>query len=280
MMIASFKKRPRYSLLYVAIVAFVGIVAFTDARGGEARLMKRINPAACAMFGKLDQKVTADLTNASFGDVLNVVASKAGIVVTQSPDIASSRAQQARFTIHATNVPAHIVLMEALAPFELMAHPDANGVTIQAGSGCTMSGRHEMHHESTSDGVKMQREEVRVEMKADGTKSEDADMDALPQTPAGPGEKMIRGGSTHEGPRRVQALSGREASSRSDAEGRRERHGQRGKVAARHRSSSCEVTKFARGYENRKAPSREPFVFAWRLKTEGTGRTPCGPTRL
>ena len=89
-----------------------------------------------------------------------------------------------------------------------------------------------------------------------------------------------QGGSTLEGPRRLQALSGREASSRSDAEGRPERHGERRKVAARHRSSSCEVTKFARGYENRKAPSREPFVFAWRFKTEGTGRTPCGPTRL
>jgi|GEM_PF-2913545 len=191
MMIAAFKKRPRFSLLFLAIVAFVGTIAFTDARGGEARVIRKMNPAACAMFGKLDQKVSGDLTNGSLGDLLNLVASKTGVVIKQSPDIGTSRAQQARFTVHATNVPAQMLLMETLTPFELMANANADGVTVEKGSGCTMM-RHEMHRETSSvDGGAVRKEEVTVEMDRASAEADKKMHEAAMTEPAGPGEQRV-----------------------------------------------------------------------------------------
>ena len=65
-----------------------------------------------------------------------------GVTIAQSPDIATSRAQQARFTIDAQNIPGHLLLMEALSPFELMPEPDASGVTIGSGHRALM---HKVH---------------------------------------------------------------------------------------------------------------------------------------
>lgn len=137
MMIATFRNRTRFSILFLAATAFVGSVALTDAKAGQ-RIMKSLDPASHATVEKLHQKVSIDLTGASIGELLSGVSSSSGVVITQSPDVASSRAQSARFTVKAVNTPAHLVLMESLMPFGLAPKPEANGVSIVKAEACAM----------------------------------------------------------------------------------------------------------------------------------------------
>src|SRR5437867_7154847 len=135
-MIATFRNRSRFPILFLGAIVAIGAIGLTDARGGERKFLHKLDPAAVQTMERLDQRVSFDLTDGSFSDLLNTIANKAGVVVTQSPDIATSRVQQARFTLHAENVPAHAALMEALMPFELAAQPDANGVTVTSAPSC------------------------------------------------------------------------------------------------------------------------------------------------
>ncbi|HSP16630.1 MAG TPA: M56 family metallopeptidase [Thermoanaerobaculia bacterium] len=130
LMIANYSNRTRFSILFAAAIALVGVAGLTDARGGERHMMRKLNPAAMQTMEKLSQRVTFDLNNASLGDLLGTLSNQTGVVVTQSPGTASSDAQQARFTLHAENVPAQVLLRSALHPLGLVAEPDANGVTV------------------------------------------------------------------------------------------------------------------------------------------------------
>jgi beta-lactamase regulating signal transducer with metallopeptidase domain len=137
-MIASYKNRTRFSLMFASVLAVASVVAFTDARGGETKMLRRMNPAMLAIHEKMSQRVSLDLTDATFSELLATVSARAGTVITQSTEVATSRAQQAHFTIKADNVPVHAILMEALSPFELMPAPGDNGLTIVSGSGHMM----------------------------------------------------------------------------------------------------------------------------------------------
>lgn len=152
-MIASFRNRTRFSMLFLLIVAAVGAAALTDAPGGEQRMILRhADPASLATVEHLGQRVTLDVTNASFADLLNAVSNASGLVIAQSPDIATLPVQQARFSIKAENVPVHAVLMQALMPFELTADPTANGVTInKGGENCMVIAHGAVRRESTTE---------------------------------------------------------------------------------------------------------------------------------
>jgi hypothetical protein len=129
-MIASFRNGTRFTTLFLALAVAVGIAGLTDAQGGTRRIMKKLDPAAAESVESLHQRVSLELTNASFGDLLNAVGNKIGAPVLQSPAIATSAIQTARFTLKADNVPAHAVLMEALMPFELSVEPTESGITV------------------------------------------------------------------------------------------------------------------------------------------------------
>lgn len=129
-MIASFRKGSRFTTMFLALVAAVGVAGLTDAQGGTRRITKKLDPAMHASAERMHQRVSFELNNASFGDLLNAVSNKIGAPVTQSPDLATSAIQKARFTLKADNVPAHAVLMEALMPFELSAEPTEAGIAI------------------------------------------------------------------------------------------------------------------------------------------------------
>ncbi len=117
LMIASYKNRTRFSILFVATLALIGLVGMTDAPGGEPRMWKeKLDPAALKTVKMLGQRVTLDLTNASLGEMLASVSNATGVSIAQSPGTAASSAQQARFTLHAENVPAHALLQAALRP--------------------------------------------------------------------------------------------------------------------------------------------------------------------
>ena len=130
LMITSYRNRMRFPLVFAAALAVVGVVGLTDARGGEPRMMKQLDPAAMQTMEKMRQHVSLDLTDASLSDLLTAVANKTGVAVQQSPGTAASNAQQARFTLHADNIPAMDLLVMALGPFRVIPKPDANGVTV------------------------------------------------------------------------------------------------------------------------------------------------------
>jgi beta-lactamase regulating signal transducer with metallopeptidase domain len=130
LMITNYRNRMRFSIVFAAALAVVGVVGLTDARGGEPRMMRQLDPAAMATAEKMRQHVSLDLTDASLSELLTAVANKTGVAVLQSPGTAASNVQQARFTLHADNVPAMDLLVMALGPFRVMPMPDANGVTV------------------------------------------------------------------------------------------------------------------------------------------------------
>lgn len=130
LMITNYQNRMRFSMVFSAALAVVGVVGLTDARGGERHMMRELDPAAMETAQKMKQHVSLDLTDASIGDLLTAVANKTGVAVLQSPGTASSPVQQARFTLHADNVPAFDLLIMALGPFHVAPVPDANGVTV------------------------------------------------------------------------------------------------------------------------------------------------------
>ena len=135
-MIASFRNRTRFTVLFFALAGAVSVAALTDAKAGERRhFVKALDPAAVATIEKLQQPLSFELSGASLGDLINAVSNKTGVVIAQSAEAATSPVQTARFTVKAENVPAHTILMEALMPFELDAVPTPEGVTISKGDG-------------------------------------------------------------------------------------------------------------------------------------------------
>lgn len=133
-MIATFPSRKRSTVLFLGVMTFVGAVAFTDANGGDAkRVMRRMHPASHGEMAKFHERVSLSVTNASFNDFLASVSAATGVTITPSAEIADNKVQTARFTVAATNVPAHLVMIEALAPFQLAPQPNENGISIVAG---------------------------------------------------------------------------------------------------------------------------------------------------
>jgi beta-lactamase regulating signal transducer with metallopeptidase domain len=165
-MIASFRNRTRFSILFLMAAALVGLAGLTDAVGGE-RVLKQFDPKIHEVFLQLERPVTLDLTNATFSELLATVAAKSGVVITEGPLLATLPVQQARFTVHAENVPAHAVLMETLMPFELAPAPDANGVVIGKSDHIRM--RRSDHPESHGTAEREQVMTRRQPVKQDGT---------------------------------------------------------------------------------------------------------------
>jgi beta-lactamase regulating signal transducer with metallopeptidase domain len=133
LMITSYRNRNRFSVLFLATLALVGLVGMTDAATSEKRVWReKLDPAAMETVQKLGQRLTLDITNASLGEVLAAVSNATGVTMAQSPGTATSSAQQARFTLHAENIPAEALLRGALMPLHLFPKPDANGVTVFA----------------------------------------------------------------------------------------------------------------------------------------------------
>src|SRR5258708_11353104 len=120
----------RFSMVFLAALAVVGLFGLTDAGGGDRGMMRELDPAAMQTAEKMRQHVSLDLTDASVGDLLTAVANKTGVAVLQSPGTAASQVQEARFTLHADNVQAMDLLVMALGPFRILPKPDASGVTV------------------------------------------------------------------------------------------------------------------------------------------------------
>ncbi|HYM60523.1 MAG TPA: M56 family metallopeptidase [Thermoanaerobaculia bacterium] len=137
MMIGSAGNRSPLTVVSLGVLAILCLTAFTDAPG-ERRATGRLDPDGVRTLERLGGRVTFDLTNGTLSDLLDKIADRSGVAMTQSPEIAASPAQRARFTLHAENVPAQAVLIQALAPFQLVPGPSANGVSITNGPLCVI----------------------------------------------------------------------------------------------------------------------------------------------
>jgi beta-lactamase regulating signal transducer with metallopeptidase domain len=146
MMITNVGKRSRLGAPLLAALTAICLVALTDAHGGESRTLGTLDPSGVETLKHFNGPVSLDLKCGSFSNMLNAVAGKSGIPVTQSPSIAGSPAQHARFTVHAEGVPADTLLAEALQPFRLVSTPTATGVRVTSAPACMI------HHAATAAG--------------------------------------------------------------------------------------------------------------------------------
>lgn len=135
LMIARFQQRRSSSILFALFLCATAFVTLTDATAGEPKerhlLMKQpLTPAARAVMERLDQNVTLTLDSVSVEDVVRLVANGAGANVTIPDGVLDDAARAAKVSIKAENVPAHVVLLETLAAFELAVEFDDTGVQV------------------------------------------------------------------------------------------------------------------------------------------------------
>jgi beta-lactamase regulating signal transducer with metallopeptidase domain len=138
MMISTVRKGSPFSAPVLAALTVICLVALTDAHGVESPALGKLDPSGVETLEHFNGRVTFDLQGGSFSDLLKIVSRKSGVAVTQSPSIANSPVQQARFTLHAAQVPADTVLTEALLPFRLVSEPTATGVRVTSAPSCVI----------------------------------------------------------------------------------------------------------------------------------------------
>ena len=193
-MIASFRNRTRFSILFLAAVALVAAVGFTDPARIERRVMKHMDGAEFGALKSLHQQISFDLTNATLSEVLSTISNKTGVVLKQAPEIATSKAQDARFTIHADNVPAHAALHETLGVFGLQPRPDGNAITIANGPAPEEIAKIEAEDSDDHEGMVKEDEERQIIVHGDGP--DPAHMEKMLMRHGGP-EGLPASGKSH-----------------------------------------------------------------------------------
>jgi hypothetical protein len=134
-MIATFRQS-RYSLLFAIAVIAIGMVTLTDATAGERRMFQRIqteplSPAIQATLDKLETKLSIEFQSTSVPDIVNAVSNASGAIVQYEDGALTDEVRAARVSLKATDVPAHLVLLETLASVNLAARFTENGVLVE-----------------------------------------------------------------------------------------------------------------------------------------------------
>ena len=134
-MIATFRNTSRFSLLFAAATLVVALVTLTDASAGERRVFKHhigpLSPEAKASMERLDVPMNLDLVLASVDEVLNAISARTGVAIDTTAIDADSRAK--RMTLKATDLPAHLLLIETLSAVGLTAEFTADGAVVKKG---------------------------------------------------------------------------------------------------------------------------------------------------
>jgi bla regulator protein blaR1 len=133
LMIATFRNRSRYSLLFGAATLAVALVTLTDARAGERHVFRRqlqpMSAEASAYMKQLEVRMTLDLVSASVDQVLGAISARTGVSIDASGIDAETRA--ARLTLKAADLPAHLLLTETLASLDLTVEFTATGAVVK-----------------------------------------------------------------------------------------------------------------------------------------------------
>ena len=134
MMIASFRRQPRHSIFFTALVAAIALLTLTDARAGEVQMKMRhsepLSPATAAVVQKLETRFTKQLEAASLDEVLNAISNATGASITVPADVIDDATRQKRLTVKAVNIPSHLVLLESLHSLGLGAKFTDTGVEV------------------------------------------------------------------------------------------------------------------------------------------------------
>jgi beta-lactamase regulating signal transducer with metallopeptidase domain len=143
LMIATFRNTSRFSLLFGAATLAVALVTLTDASAGERRVFRHhigpVSPEAKASMERLDVPMNLDLSLASVDEVLNAISARTGVAIDTTAIDADTRAK--RMTLKATDLPAHLLLIETLSAVGLTAEFTADGAVVKKGD--------DDHHEFT-----------------------------------------------------------------------------------------------------------------------------------
>jgi beta-lactamase regulating signal transducer with metallopeptidase domain len=114
-MIAAFRKSPRVTLAFSALIVALGFASLTDAQTPEIEfVLDKHSPAMAAVVEKLHQPITLEMKEAGAIDVAQAIANSAGVTLSLSPDATAEIAAAPKISIKATAIPAHLALVETL----------------------------------------------------------------------------------------------------------------------------------------------------------------------
>jgi beta-lactamase regulating signal transducer with metallopeptidase domain len=135
LMIATFRNTSRFSLLFGAATLAVALVTLTDASAGERRAFQRhmgaLSPEAKASMERLEVPMNLDLVLASVDEVLGAITARTGVAIDTTQIDSETRAK--RMTLKATDLPAHLLLVETLSAVGLTAEFTADGAVVKKG---------------------------------------------------------------------------------------------------------------------------------------------------
>ena len=133
LMIATFRNTSRFSLLFGAATLVVALVTLTDASAGERRVFRHhmgpISPEAKASMERLEVPMNLDLALATVDEVLSAISARTGVAIDTNGIDADARAK--RLTLKATDLPAHLLLIETLSAVGLTAEFTASGAVVK-----------------------------------------------------------------------------------------------------------------------------------------------------
>lgn len=131
-MIARFQSESRRGV-WVALVLALAVTSLTDARAGAMHKRVRTqahSPEAIAVIERLDKDISLNLTSAPVDQLLSTVSGLTGVSIKVAEGAIDDETRNARVTVRADNVPAHLVLMESLVLFDLAVRFTDTGAEV------------------------------------------------------------------------------------------------------------------------------------------------------
>src|SRR5205823_4868846 len=85
------------ALPILATLSAIAFMALADAPAGGAH--ETFVPATLRTLDRFERRIDIDLTNATLTDLLDAITARSGVAIAQSPSLAASDVQRARFTV-------------------------------------------------------------------------------------------------------------------------------------------------------------------------------------
>ena len=130
-MIATFRKESRRAAWFAVAVAAIALATLTDASAGERGTRKRVmvhKAAEHAYIQQLEGIMSTQFASASVEDVVRAVSTSAGVAIKFADGVLTDEIRNARIKLDAKDIPAHVVLAETLASFDLAIQPGDDGI--------------------------------------------------------------------------------------------------------------------------------------------------------
>lgn len=129
-MITAFRSDNR-GAIWLALVSLLAVVTLTDARAGETQVTHlRMHGPDAALAGRFEQIIDIDLASASIEDVMHAISNRTGASITFAEGALDDATRNARLTLKAEKIPAHLVLLETLGAFDLAVRFTESGAEV------------------------------------------------------------------------------------------------------------------------------------------------------